>query len=114
MIAAAGVVATGVEGSSTGVCFENNVLEDTYAKLGSYTVSVTATDGSGDTVSNTVSGVETAGSAYTAYGPARILDTHNGTAAAGAVVALPRTSNLNFKTGQNVPNLVVVPAAPTA
>ena len=75
MIAAAGVVATGVEGSSTGVCFENNVLEDTYAKLGSYTVSVTATDGSGDTVSNTVSGVETAGSAYTAADKAELAAT---------------------------------------
>lgn len=152
----------GTTSTMSGCC--STSLPHAYAKLGSYTVSVTATDGAGDTVSNSVAGVETAGSEYTAYGPTRILDTRNGTGAAaaaigagktlrlqvtgaggsenpipagitavvlnvtvaaptansfltvygdqdatGAAVSLPSTSNLNFKAGQNVPNLVVVP-----
>ena len=141
-----------------------STTDHTYAKLGTYTITVTAYDGAGDYASNSVTGVQTAGSEYTAYGPTRILDTRKGLGAATAPVAtkhtlklqvtgaglaaspipsgitavvlnvtstdstgngyltvygdedaygdsvsVPTTSNLNFRAGQTVPNLVVVP-----
>ena len=135
-----------------------------YAQLGTYDITVTFTDGENDYTANSISGVQTAGSEYTAYGPVRILDTRKGLGAAEAPVgsdstlklkvvgagtssdtvpsgitavvmnvtvvsptangaltvygdedqagtaqSLPGTSNLNYRAGQNVPNLVVVP-----
>ncbi len=55
-------------------------LPHRYAKLGTYTITVTVADNVGNTVSNTVT-ARTAGSAYTAYGPTRVLDTRTGTGA---------------------------------
>ncbi|MEV4612354.1 PKD domain-containing protein [Kitasatospora sp. NPDC049258] len=62
-----------------------------YAKLGNYTVAVTVKDDSGITVSNSVA-VTTAGSAYTAYGPTRLLDTRDGTGAAKPQPVQPYSS----------------------
>ncbi len=56
-----------------------------YAKLGTYTVTVTGVDAAGGTQSVT-SSVTTAGSEYTAFGPTRILDTRKGIGAAKAEV----------------------------
>lgn len=128
----------------------------TYTRLGTYPVTVTATDGQGDTVTNTVT-VQTAGSAYVPYGPTRLLDTRTGLGAPKAKVAgngtvklqiagtgsipagvtaavlnltvtdatsagfltayadggtQPTTSNVNFRAGQTVPNLAIVPVGP--
>ena len=58
-----------------------------YRALGTYTITVTVDDGQYDTATNTVSGVQTAGSEYTAYGPARILNTRTGLGASEAAVA---------------------------
>jgi hypothetical protein len=55
----------------------SNTNDHTYAKLGTYTITVTANDNEGDIASNSVTG-ETGGSEFTAYGPARILDTRKG------------------------------------
>ncbi|MFI9327648.1 hypothetical protein ACIGZJ_08855 [Kitasatospora sp. NPDC052868] len=70
----------------------------TYAKLGSYTISVTASDGSGYFATNTVT-MATPGSAYTPYGPTRLLDTRDGTGAPAAKVQ-PSTS-ARVKVGGN-------------
>ncbi|WP_370082785.1 right-handed parallel beta-helix repeat-containing protein [Streptacidiphilus sp. MAP12-16] len=128
-------------------------VSHTYARLGTYVVTVSVTDNHGNSATNSLS-LETAGSDYTAYGPVRLLDTRYGTGAPKAEVqphtssrlrvagngsippsvtaavlnvtvtdatsagyitaygdgfARPTASNLNFVTGQTVPNLVVVP-----
>ena len=57
----------------------------TYAKLGTYTITVTLTDAQGDSATNWVT-FKTAGSDYTPYGPTRLLDTRNGTGAPVAKV----------------------------
>lgn len=75
------------DGTSSTTSSTDATIGHTYAKLGEYTVSVTASDGSGDTASNSVSGVQTAGSEYTAYGPVRILDTRSGIGASASAVA---------------------------
>ncbi|MBR7824766.1 right-handed parallel beta-helix repeat-containing protein [Actinospica sp. MGRD01-02] len=49
-----------------------------YSKLGTYTISVTVSDGEGDIATNSITGAETAGSEFTAYGPTRLLDTRIG------------------------------------
>lgn len=131
-----------------------------YKNTGDYSLTLTVTDGAGDTSSETWSDLQTEGSEYTPYGPKRLLDTRKGIGAAAAPVAakgvvklqvnppipesygvsavvlnvtvteatgngflsvygdqddggtptsIPRTSNLNFLTNQNVANLVIVP-----
>lgn len=139
----------------------------TYGSLGTYSITLNANDTENDFASNSISGVRTAGSEYTPYGPVRILDTRSGLGAAkvavapygtlklkvvgagtkgatipsgvtavalnvtvtqpsmgghltvygdetanGAAAAAPSTSNLNFSTGETVPNLVVAPVGP--
>jgi len=61
-----------------------------YAKLGTYTVTVTGVDASGasQTTSNTVT---TAGSEYQAFGPSRIVDTRKGLGAVKQPVAAGST-----------------------
>lgn len=137
--------------------------QHTYSTVGDYSINVTVDDGSGDTATNSLQ-IQTAGSAFTAFGPWRILDTRKGIGATEAPVApdgtlklkvgglqtngtsipvgvtavvlnvtatdetangvltvygdedqsgnalsRPGTSNVNYSTGKNVPNLVVVP-----
>jgi hypothetical protein len=65
-----------------------------YAQLGTYAITVTFTDGENDYASNSISGVQTAGSEYTAYGPARILDTRKGLGAAEAPAGSDSTLKL--------------------
>ncbi|MFH9353455.1 right-handed parallel beta-helix repeat-containing protein [Kitasatospora sp. NPDC017646] len=58
-----------------------STLNHRYQKLGGYTVTVTDSEHSGNSLRNTVN-VATLGSQYTAYGPKRLLDTREGTGAA--------------------------------
>jgi PKD domain len=132
-----------------------------YNSTGVYSITLTVSDGAGDTASNTWTGMQTEGSEFTAYPPTRVLDTRKGIGApaapiapkgtlklqvgnppipesygitavvlnvtatqsaangfltvygdedsGGTPVALPPTSNLNYRTGQTVPNLAIVP-----
>lgn len=91
----------------------------TYAKPGTYTVTVTETDSAGD--SATVSGqYTTEGTNYTAYGPTRLLDTRNGTGAPQGAVGAGGTVKLKVAGVGSIPanaqaavlNLTVT--APTA
>ncbi|HEV2345331.1 MAG TPA: PKD domain-containing protein [Actinocrinis sp.] len=152
------------DGSSTGG-FGAITAAHSYARLGTYTVTVTVMDQLEEYVSTSVSAT-TAGSDYTAYGPVRILDTRKGIGTggtvakvgagsvlklqvtgagtqgdtipsgitavvlnltvtgpasggyltaypnedpSGAVLSRPASSNVNFRTGQTVPNLAIVP-----
>jgi hypothetical protein len=65
-------------------------LPHTYGQLGRHTITVTVADADNDTVANSIAGT-TAGSDFTAYGPARLLDTRNGTGAPQAKVQ-PRSA----------------------
>jgi hypothetical protein len=62
-------------------------IQHTYHDPGTYTITGNATDGKNDYASNSVSGVQTAGSEYTPYGPVRILDTRIGLGSAKAAMA---------------------------
>jgi hypothetical protein len=84
----------------------------TYAKLGTYNITVTASDGQGDTATNSISGVQTAGSEYTAYGPTRILSTRDGIGAAKAAVA-PK-SIVKLKVAGAGPSADPIPSGITA
>ena len=80
-----------------------------YAKLGTYTITVTVSDGEGDYASNSVTGVQTAGSEFTAYGPTRLLDTRSGK---GTTSAAPLANKHTLKlqvtgagtTGDTIPS----------
>ncbi|MFJ4666507.1 PKD domain-containing protein [Kitasatospora purpeofusca] len=63
-----------------GVGTGQGVHDHTYAALGQYTVTVTVSDGNGETTANSVT-VATAGTKFTPYGPTRLLDTRDGTGA---------------------------------
>jgi hypothetical protein len=86
------------DGNSQFESFYNNSLQlsYTYMKLGTYTVSITVTDGAGDAVTNSVV-ITTAGTTYTALGPTRILDTRNGTGTGGAIAPVPAGGTLKLK-----------------
>ena len=73
-----------------------------YAKLGTYTVTVTGVDATGATQVST-SSVTTAGSEYTAFGPTRILDTRKGIGAAKAEVASGGTVALQVAGADGLP-----------
>ena len=60
-------------------------FDHTYAALGVYDVSAVMDDGAGDSATNTI--VVSTGSQFTPYGPARILDTRNGTGFSGPIAA---------------------------
>ncbi len=64
----------------------------TYDRLGTYTIKVTVTDAVTQESSSNDLAVTTEGSAYTPYGPKRLLDTRDGTGAPQAKVA-PYTSS---------------------
>ncbi|RKT09527.1 hypothetical protein BX285_6622 [Streptomyces sp. 1114.5] len=76
-----------------------STLNHVYKTLGSYTVTATDYDHSGNTVRNTVD-VTTVGSQYTAYGPKRLLDTRDGTGAAQAA-QVPAYGTVRVKVGGN-------------
>jgi hypothetical protein len=132
-----------------------------YASTGVYSLTVTISDGEGDSASDTWGELQTEGSEYTPYVPTRLLDTRKGIGAPAKPVAakgivqlkvgnppipepygitavvlnvtvtdasangflsvygdddlggtptpLPKTSNINFLTGQNIADLVIVP-----
>ncbi len=91
-----------------------------YAAAGVYHVTVTVTDADGEhaTASSTFA---TAGSAYTPYGPARILDTRKGTGvakaapvAAGGTVRLKIAGNGSIPSGVTAVVLNVTAVSPTA
>jgi hypothetical protein len=64
----------GITGTTTTTGAQTLDTDHTYAAIGSYTVTVTVTDNSSDSVSNAIIAT-TDGSDYTPYGPVRILDT---------------------------------------
>ncbi|MEU9145721.1 hypothetical protein [Streptomyces sp. NPDC048349] len=74
-----------------------------YAELGTYSVTVTATDrASGTAVSNSVE-IITAGSDFTPYGPTRLLDTRSGIGAAKAKVAPYSTARVQIAGNGSIP-----------
>lgn len=86
------------DGTSSPESFYDNSLQvgHSYLNLGTYTITITVTDGKGDAVTNSVV-ITTAGTTYTAYGPTRILDTRNGTGTNGAVAPVPAGGTLKLK-----------------
>ena len=82
-------------------------LQHSYTDLGTYTVTIVANDNQNDVAMTSISGVQTAGSEYTAYGPARILDTRKGLGAPEAPVAADGTVKLQVTgagtTGDTIP-----------
>ncbi|WP_100837246.1 hypothetical protein [Kitasatospora fiedleri] len=73
-----------------------------YDKLGAYAISVTLTDGSGNTASGNLS-LATAGNSYTAYGPTRLLDTRDGTGAPRAKVPAYGTAKIKIAGNGSIP-----------
>lgn len=86
------------DGTSDRESFYDNSLQvgHDYLSLGSYTITITVTDGQGDAVTNSVA-VETAGTTYTAYGPTRILDTRKGIGTGGVIAPVPADGTLKLK-----------------
>lgn len=74
----------------------------TYAHAGSYTITVTASDGYGDSATNSIA-VTTAGSDYTPVNPARILDTRKGLGAKEAPVGADKTLVLKVGGANGIP-----------
>ena len=74
----------------------------TYAHAGSYTITVTASDGYGDSATNSIA-VTTAGSDYTPMNPARILDTRKGLGAEEAPVGADKTLVLKVGGANGIP-----------
>jgi hypothetical protein len=81
----------------------------TYANPGTYTASVTVTDVFGDTAKATYS-VQTNGTDFTPVGPARILDTRDGTGTGGEIAKVGPGQTLVFK----VAGVGPIPAGATA
>lgn len=73
-------------------------IPHTYAKAGTYTITLTLQDAGNDNVQTTAT-YTTAGSDYTAYGPTRILDTRKGTGTGGVVKKVAGMSSINLKVG---------------
>ncbi|QMU68391.1 hypothetical protein [Streptacidiphilus sp. P02-A3a] len=97
-----------------------NVTSDhTYPQVGAFKATVTVTDGRGDTVTNSLSGV-TAGSDLTPFGPTRLLDTGTGLGAPKAkvgpdsVLRLRIGGNHGIPTGVTAAVLNVTVADPTS
>lgn len=74
-----------------------------YAKLGTYTVTVTAVDSTGETQTVTTQSI-TAGSEFTAFGPARLLDTRKGLGAPKTPVASGNSVALQIAGTQGLPS----------
>jgi len=110
--------------SSVGPTTASGQLPHTYTDLGNYNIILIANDNQGDITATTISGVQTAGSEYTVYGPARILDTRAGLGAAKAPVAADGTLKLQVtgagSSGNTIPTgitavaLNVTVVSPTA
>lgn len=58
-----------------------------YNSTGVYSLTLTVSDGAGDSATTTWSGLETEGAEYTPYTPTRVLDTRSGTGAPASPVA---------------------------
>jgi hypothetical protein len=80
--------------SGVGATTASGELQHSYTDLGTYTVTLIANDGQGDSAETTISDVQTAGSEYTPYGPTRILDTRKGLGAPEAAVGTDKTVKL--------------------
>ena len=100
------------EQSAVGTSIATGGLQHSYAELGTYTITIVANDNQNDTAMNTISGVQTAGSEYTAYGPDRILDTRKGLGAPEAPIAADGTLRLQV-TGAGISG-DTIPAGITA
>jgi hypothetical protein len=100
------------EQSSVETSTDSGSIQHSYTDLGTYTITLIANDGQGDITETTVTGVQTAGSEYTPYGPARILDTRKGIGAPEAAVAADGTLKLQV-TGAGIAD-DTIPAGITA
>ena len=98
--------------STVGTSVDTGGLQHSYAELGTYNITVVANDDQNDIAMNTISGVQTAGSEYTAYGPDRILDTSKGLGAPEAPIAADGTLRLQV-TGAGIAG-DTIPAGITA
>ncbi|MGH6655433.1 MAG: PKD domain-containing protein [Actinocrinis sp.] len=77
-------------------------VRHTYAKLGTYPVSVTETDDLGNSATATLSQLfATAGSDYTPYGPVRLLDTRYGTGTGGSTATVPAFGSIALTVAGN-------------
>lgn len=65
-----------------------------YDSTGGNSITLTVSDGAGDSATNTWSGLQTEGSEYTPYPPTRILDTRKGIGAPAAPIAANGTIKL--------------------
>jgi len=72
-----------------------------YGSLGTYTVTITVTDGAGDAVTNSEN-VTLEGTTYTQFGPTRLLDTRKGTGTGGVIAPIPANGGtIKLKIGGN-------------
>jgi len=80
-----------------------------YTTVGDYTITVTVTDSSSNTVTNSVEFI-TAGSDYTAYGPIRLLDTRIGLGAPKAKLTSAEPVQLQVAGNGKIPAYVTAVA----
>jgi hypothetical protein len=95
----------GTTDTTTATGSESLTSKHAYAQPGDYTISVTVTDASTNSVSNSVEFI-TAGSDYTAYGPIRLLDTRNATGAPKAPLTSASPIKLQIAGNGKIPSYV--------
>ncbi|MEV0416260.1 PKD domain-containing protein [Streptomyces sp. NPDC050448] len=94
-------------GDGTSVTFgangpTNSTETHSYAEIGSYTIKVTLSDGSGERAVNQL-GIATPGSDFTPYAPTRLLDTRDGTGAVKGKVAPYGTTRVKISGNDAIP-----------
>ncbi|MYT21450.1 hypothetical protein GTW69_14315, partial [Streptomyces sp. SID7760] len=94
-------------GDGTSVTFGANGPTDStqthsYAEIGSYTIKVTLSDGTGERGTNELA-VVTPGSDFTPYAPTRLLDTRDGTGTAKGKVAPYATARVKIAGNGSIP-----------